>query len=100
MTRALALAVLLFSTSLAFATEPRTFECNDPLPQFTLGEASNPTDAQVKTLCTCIWSQFPEDGWERSTSTKIRAGENPGWRARAFQARFGQALEKCGGFNL
>lgn len=96
----LAIALVVLATSLASAAEPRTFVCREPLPQFTLGEASDPTDDQLQELCNCVWTQFPEGGWEQSTSKQIRAGDNPGWRGRAFQSRFSQALETCGGFSL
>jgi hypothetical protein len=78
----------------------QSFQCAQPLPEFTLGEQSQPTDDQVAALCACIWNEFPEKGWERRTSTLIRAGEDGGWRARPFMARFFAALESCGGMEL
>jgi hypothetical protein len=91
---------LFVAVNVAQAAEHRIFKCDEPLPEFTLGEQSNPTEAQLKQLCGCIWSKFPDGGWERSTSAKIRAGEAPGWRETAFQSRFGSALEECGGMSL
>lgn len=80
--------------------EPRSFKCTQPLPEFTLGPASNPSDAEVAKLCACIWSKLPEGGWEREVSAKIRRGEDPGWRQRGFIPRFGAALDACGGRSL
>ena len=80
--------------------EPRSFKCTQPLPEFTLGPASNPSDAELTKLCACIWSKLPEGGWEREVSAKIRRGENPGWRGRGFGPRFGAALDACGGRSL
>lgn len=91
---------LLCSASVASAAEPRTFHCSEPIPAFTLGEASNPTDAQLTELCDCMWSKFPEKGWERKVSAQINAGQDPGWRGQAFLPRFGAAIDECGGQNL
>jgi hypothetical protein len=96
---ALAASLLLLVTFPAGAA--RSFKCSkEPLPEFTLGEHSNPSNAQVEQLCACIWSKFPEGGWERRTSAKISAGEDPGWRGRALPSRFGAALKACGGDKL
>ena len=83
-----------------FDKKKRMVICKEPLPEFTLAEKSNPSDLEVKKLCTCIWQQFPSNGWEQQTSIKIRQGEDPGWRGRALISRFGSALEKCDGYNL
>lgn len=80
--------------------EPRSFKCREPLPEFTLGPESNPSDAAISKLCACIWSKFPEGGWEREVAEKIRKGEDPGWRVGAFSPRFGAALDACGGRGL
>lgn len=78
-------------------SEPRVFTCKEPLPQFTLGATSNPSDAELAKLCACIWSKLPEGGWEREVSAKIRRGEDPGWRRHGFAPRFGAAVDACGG---
>jgi hypothetical protein len=80
--------------------EPRSFKCTQPLPEFTLGPASNPSDAELAKLCACVWSKLPEGGWEREVSAKIRRGEDPGWRGRGFVPRFGAAIDACGGRSL
>ena len=82
------------------AGEPRSFKCKEPLPQFTLGPDSNPSDEQIAKLCGCIWSKLPEGGWERKVAAQIRRGEDPGWRMQGFAPRFGAALEACGGRRL
>jgi hypothetical protein len=79
---------------------PRSFKCTEPLPEFTLGPASNPSDAEVATLCACIWSKLPEGGWERRVSAQMRSGVDPGWRGRGFAPRFSTALKACGGYSL
>lgn len=90
----------LLLLTLPASGEPRSFRCKEPLPEFTLGPTSNPSNAQVEKLCACIWSKFPEVGWEREVSAKIRRGEDPGWRGRGFGARFRAATEACGGYSL
>jgi hypothetical protein len=84
----------------AAAAETRSFKCKEPLPEFTLGPSFNPSEAQLSTLCACIWAKLPAGGWEREVSTKIRNGEDAGRRARGFVARFGTAFDACGGFSL
>ena len=51
------------SASGLVTSEPRLFTCKEPLPQFTLGATSNPSDAELAKLCACIWSKLPEGGW-------------------------------------
>lgn len=74
--------------------------CSESLPIFTLGENSNPTPDQIKSLCSCIWTKFPTDGWERKTAQMIRNNQDPGWRGKGLISRFGEALKACGGMNL
>ena len=80
--------------------DPRLFTCKQPLPEFTLGPASDPSDVELAKLCACLWSKLPEGGWEREVSAKIRGGEDPGWRGRGFVPRFAAALDACGGRKL
>jgi len=98
--RSFALLVSLLLVTIPASGAPRSFTCKEPLPEFTLGPTSNPSDADVEKLCACIWAKLPEGGWERKTSAKIRAGEDPGWRGRGFIPRFGAALDACGGNKL
>jgi len=79
------------------AGEARSFKCSEPLPEFTLGRDSNPSDEELAKLCACIWSKLPEGGWERRVAAQIRRGEDPGWRMQGFVPRFGAALDACGG---
>jgi len=96
-----AIASLTVALSGAAAAETqRSFVCKEPLPQFALGEKSNPSQEQLDKLCACIWEKFPVNGWERRTSATIRAGEDPGSRLRAFIYRFGHALKNCGANKL
>jgi hypothetical protein len=74
--------------------------CKEPLPIFTLSEKSDPTNLQVQKLCTCIWNNFPENGWEHNTSKSIRNRQDPGWRGRAFISRFSGVSKDCGGYIL
>src|SRR6266542_5051037 len=71
--RSLVLLVSLLLLAVPASGEPRLFKCKQqPLPDFTLGPASNPSDAEVTKLCACIWSKLPEGAWEREVSVKIR----------------------------
>jgi hypothetical protein len=75
--------------------------CTEPLPEFTLGPASQPTQAQEAALCTCVWEHL--GSWERRTSEQIARGkesEASALNLRAFPARFGAAVKECGGMKL
>jgi hypothetical protein len=79
----------------------REFSCKEPLPFFTLGPNSNPSDAEVGALCSCIWENLGT--WERETATLIaghKESEVSALNMAAFPARFGSAIEKCGGTKL
>src|SRR5258708_40173878 len=94
------LAVSLLFVVFPTSGEPRSFKCKQPLPEFTLGPASNPSAAELATLCACVWSKLPEGGWEREVSAKIRRGEDPGWRGRGVIPQFAAAIDACGGVEL
>jgi hypothetical protein len=86
--------------------EARSFKCQrQPLPEFTLGEKSNPTTEQVEQLCQCIWDKL--GSWEKRVATSLSKNENPTGplpspelNVRAFMPRFNEALTKCGGYDL
>lgn len=79
----------------------REFTCTEPLPTFTLGPNSNPTDGQVGALCACIWENLGSS--ERETARLIaekNEAKISSVNMAAFPTRFGAALEKCGGTKL
>jgi hypothetical protein len=69
---------------------PRSFTCKEPLPEFTLGPTSSPSDAELAKLCACILGRFPEGGWEREVSGKIRRAKTPA----GFSARLSRDLAR------
>lgn len=83
-----------------FDSQNKLVVCSQPIPQFTLGIDSKPNRSQVAYLCSCIWSSFPVDGWERRTAEKIRNGDDPGWRMGAFQSRMSESFKKCGAMDF
>jgi|SRR5690606_5790468 len=80
---------------------PRSFECEEPLPEFTLGSSSNPTDAELSDLCSCVYAELSDES--RRFSQSIRAGEesklSPS-QIQEFIPVFGSAIERCGGKDL
>lgn len=90
----------LYADESYFDHSTKSVICLEKLPIFTLGENSRPTQKEVSILCSCIWNEFPEGGWEQRTSIKIRDGIDPGWRGKGLISRFSKALEKCGGKDL
>ncbi len=80
---------------------PFLVKCDEPVPEFTLGRDSNPSDSEVAALCACIWSSL--NGWEKETSKLIADGKESdvSWlHMRAFPARFGQRIDDCGGMGF
>ncbi len=80
---------------------PFEVQCSEPLPVFTLGYDSNPSEEQVKTLCKCVWENLGK--WERDVSVKLSQGresEISEIYIKAFSSRFGSAIKKCGGMNF
>ncbi len=57
--------LILVSICSSSWAEPMSIRCPQPLPEFILGEKSNPSQQQIKSLCQCIWDRFPLNGWER-----------------------------------
>lgn len=96
-------AVLACGTASA---EPRSFRCqHQTLPEFTLGERSNPTSKQIEELCQCIWDRL--GSWEKRVASSLSKGEqpteplpSPDLNVRAFIPRFNHALTACGGYDL
>ena len=79
----------------------RTFICQEPLPEFTLGPMSNPSDQQVANLCNCIWKNLPNAAQEFATKIVRNAESQPSESSiNLFAANFGVALNKCGGNDL
>lgn len=75
--------------------------CKEPLPEFTLGKNSHPTQDQESALCACIWGGLSQS--DRAISQNIREGKltdssAPG--VQVFIGQFGDAIEKCGGTKL
>lgn len=99
-------AILLAVSAVSYAGEShfnqatKSVQCAEPIPEFTLAHNSNPSNSEVKRLCSCVWSKFPEDGWERNVSAAAAQGKNPGPNLRAFIHRFGEAMKQCGAYSL
>src|SRR5688500_16362252 len=47
---------------ISVAGNPFVVVCREPIPEFTLGSHSNPSEAEVQRLCACIWENLK--GWE------------------------------------
>jgi hypothetical protein len=101
-TLAAALAFLALPLSACFADSPHyEAHCTEPLPAFTLGENSHPTQDQETALCSCIWGNLSQS--DRAISQSIREGrvsDGSAPEVQAFMSRFAPALEKCGGMKL
>lgn len=77
----------------------RSFECEQPLLEFTLGYDSNPSDSQLAELCDCIWNALPVGAKE--VSEELRDGKQPSDSAAisSYTDAFSSAVEGCGGYE-
>lgn len=74
---------------------------NTSIPNFTLDYDANPSEEEVKTLCTCIWDTLA--GWEKNTAIKLTNGgknEISAIHMAGFPAVFGKRISECGGEKL
>lgn len=76
----------------------RDFSCKESIPDFTLGENSNPSENEIKNLCGCIWSSFNEK--EKSYSNLVISGKASSDESNDFSRSFYKSLKSCGGLNL
>ena len=83
-----------------FDKDQRVVFCKEPIPEFTLNYDSNPSDKEVETLCSCLWSKFPEGRWERKEMRRLFKGGDPNLKTRAFFPRFSKAMNVCDGYKL
>lgn len=77
---------------------PRSFICDQPLPEFTLSATANPSDAELSQLCSCIDGRLSDT--EKSVSKAIsenRESEISPQDIQTFVLRFGTAIQGCGG---
>jgi len=83
------------------AGNPFVVVCREPIPEFTLGSHSKPSEAEVQRLCACIWANLKS--WEKDTARAIaekRMEDISALNMRAFPSRFGSRLKECGGMDL
>jgi hypothetical protein len=88
-------------TQVSVAGSPFVVVCREPIPEFTLGLHSNPSEAEVHRLCACVWEKL--QGWEKDTARALaekRSGDVSALNMRAFPSRFGSRLKECGGMDL
>ena len=93
--------LFLFAAQPSVAAEPFVVACREPIPEFTLGADSKPSNTEVARLCACIWDKL--GGWEKNTARAFSQGRRADVSAlnqRAFPARFGDAVTACGGRDL
>ena len=75
--------------------------CEEPLPEFTLGANSNPSEADVKDLCGCIWKVLSQKDKQTSQILKEKGDDQISYLDRElFIISFGDAVEGCGGKEL
>jgi hypothetical protein len=94
----LAVLLLLVSVWEVYAA-PLSFTCSEPLPEFTLGENSRPTERQIADLCSCVWGKLPSS--MKDVASGIKRGEQPSASSiQAFIGDFDKSIRSCGGDQL
>ncbi len=85
----------------AVTGEPLEIKCKEPLPSFTLGRESRPSEEQITALCSCMWNDLND--WEKRASQAAeenKFSEVPILERTAFPASFRRAVKNCGGMEL
>lgn len=87
------------------SSPPKTFQCKQRVPEFTLGFESDPSEVELTELCDCIWEQLTP--WARQAAEQITKGERPTVptsnseaNTQAFIAKFGMVMQTCGANRL
>lgn len=91
----------LFAVSPAGGGEPFVVRCREPIPEFTLGANSNPSEREVTNLCGCVWDNLK--GWEKDTARAFSQGRQADVsvvNARAFPSRLGSVIKDCGAMKF
>ena len=81
--------------------DPYVVVCPQPIPEFTLGANSNPSEEEVQRLCACIWARL--NSREKEVARAIATGQENDVSAlnvRDFASRFGRVVEQCGGMDM
>jgi len=94
-------AALLFLTIGKSNAEPShlTFKCDEPPIEFTLGENSNPSKADLNKLCNCINEKFSAKSKQTNLNMKnkkISSKED----TILFMNEFRNAMQTCGALSL
>ena len=82
-------------------TDPYVVVCPQPIPEFTLGANSNPSEEEVQQLCACIWERLSSR--EKEVARAIATGQGDDVSAlnvRDLASRFGKVVKQCGGTDL
>ena len=79
------------------AADPFLVSCPQPVPEFTLGPTSNPTEAEVTRLCDCIWGSLNSQEKDMARAIAGGVGGVSELDLRAFVSGFGRVVEQCGG---
>ena len=79
----------------------RTFTCSEALPSFTLGPDSNPTPAELRGLCSCVWQGLSKENQKLSPEIgSVRWEAIPTSERKRFTYAFSAAIERCGGMDI
>ncbi len=82
-------------------SEPILVKCDQPLPNFTLGENTNVDKEDIQKLCTCVWNTLTIKEREMSKSFVKDPGQEYTYQEKKnFAASMGNALRECGALKL
>lgn len=84
------------TTSLHGSDDSYIVKCNEPIPEFTLGQKIIPSKLQAAAICSCIWKQFSPSAKNLSASiARDKVHDASGEQLRQFTHGLGIATETC-----
>ena len=76
-----------------------TFKCEAPPVEFTLGENSNPSEADLNKLCNCLNSKMSDKSKQTNLNIKTKK-DVPLNEAKSLINEFGKLMMSCGASSL
>lgn len=78
--------------------------CEEEIPHFSLGPTSNPSQAQVAELCSCVWDNLSTEDKEISARVSKSYSDKKVYISNAeagmLSSSLGSAIQLCEGFSL
>ncbi len=94
------LIIVLFLTQNVEAAPLRlTFKCDEPPIEFTLGENSNPSKAELLKLCNCVNKKISDKSKQINISMRSKKDVSSD-EVKLFYNEFGKAMSSCSAMSI